>query len=84
MDRRVSLTTLGVGDLERARAFYEALGWTTEAAGATVPRRPAETSWGGCSGMFLDPDGHAWEVAHNPGFALAEDGSLTVPDFGSP
>ncbi|CAM5670770.1 hypothetical protein SAVIM338S_07023 [Streptomyces avidinii] len=35
------------------------------------------------SSAFTDPDGHAWEVAHNPGFSLAEDGSLTLPDFGA-
>ena len=35
------------------------------------------------SGAFVDPDGHPWEVAHNPGFPLAEDGSVTIPDFGA-
>ena len=52
------------------------------AAGATVTRPAAETFYGGFAGCFTDPDGHAWEIAHNPGFALADDGSLTVPDFG--
>ena len=41
------------------------------AAGATVTREPAETFWGGYSGVFLDPDGHPWEVAHNPHWTLA-------------
>ena len=36
-------------------------------------------SWGGYVGYFTDPDGHVWEVAHNPGFPLAEDGSITIP-----
>ena len=36
----------------------------------------AQTFWGGYSGIFIDPDGHPWEVAHNPGWVLAEDGSV--------
>jgi uncharacterized protein len=139
MEQRVSLITLGVTDLERSRAFYEALGWTTgaqpgddvvffkaggcvvalwdrarlaedsgvvdgggwggitlahnvrspaevdavieeaRAAGATIPRVGAETFWGGYSGVFVDPDGHPWEVAHNPRWTLGEDGSVTLP-----
>ena len=139
MEQRVSLITLGVGDLDRARRFYEALGWRTgaapgddvvffaaggmvlalwdrarlaedsgvtdeggwggvtlahnvrspeevdavmaqaEAAGARIPRRAAETFWGGYSGVFLDPDGHPWEVAHNPHWTLREDGSIELP-----
>src|SRR5438270_4206153 len=139
MDQRVSLITLGVRDLARARAFYEALGWTTgaqpaddvcffqaggmvfalwgrdqlaedtavedsggwggvtlayntrspeevdavlseaEAAGATITRPGAETFWGGYSGVFVDPEGHAWEVAHNPHWTLANDGSVSLP-----
>jgi len=138
MEQRVSLVTLGVRDLSRARAFYEALGWRTnagpddgvvffqaggmivalwgradlaedsgvhdsggwggitlahnvrspaevdaliaeaDAAGATVTRPGAETFWGGYSGAFTDPDGHAWEVAHNPHWTLADDGSVTL------
>ena len=138
MEQRLSLVTLGVRDLARTRAFYEALGWKTnaapdddvvffqagrmvfalwgrtqlaedsgvedaggwggvtlahnvrspaevdavlaeaEAAGATIPRRPAETFWGGYSGVFVDPDGHPWEVAHNPHWMLSEDGSVSL------
>jgi uncharacterized protein len=138
MEQRVSLVTLGVRDLGGARAFYEALGWRTnaapgddvvffqaggmivalwgraelaedsgvedsggwggialahnvrspgevdavlaeaESAGATVTRPGAETFWGGYSGAFTDPDGHAWEVAHNPHWTLAEDGSVSL------
>jgi uncharacterized glyoxalase superfamily protein PhnB len=48
------------------------------AAGATIAREPAETFWGGYSGVFIDPDGHPWEVAHNPGWPLGEDGSITL------
>jgi uncharacterized protein len=139
MEQRVSLVTLGVRDLERARAFYEALGWTTnaqpgddvaffqaggmivalwsrgqlaadsgvadsggyggvtlahnvgspaevdavvaeaEAAGATISRRPAETFWGGYSGVFVDPEGHPWEVAHNPRWEIRPDGTVRLP-----
>lgn len=45
-----------------------------EAAGAFIGRRGAETSWGGYSGVFLDPDGHPWEVAHNPFWTVTDDG----------
>lgn len=143
MEQRISLITLGVADLERARSFYEALGWegqtfqetvffqagglglvlwdrdklaldcgiedrqsagfggislahnvrspaevdelvaAAEQAGATVTRPAATTFYGGYAGVFVDPDGHAWEVAHNPGFPLAADGSITIPDFNS-
>jgi catechol 2,3-dioxygenase-like lactoylglutathione lyase family enzyme len=139
MEQRLSLVTLGVTDLARARAFYEALGWRTgaapgddvaffqaggmivalwsraqlaadsgieddpggwggitlahnvgspqevdaviaqaEAAGARIPRHGAETFWGGYSGVFIDPDGHPWEVAHNPHWELREDGSVVL------
>ena len=143
MEQRVSLVTLGVSDLARARAFYEALGWrgqeveetvffqaggqavvlwsreklardcglpdpgpggfggialahnvrsdaevdevlaTAERAGATVTRPAAVNAIGFYSGVFADPDGHVWEVAHNPGFTLAPDGALVLPDFGA-
>ena len=49
------------------------------AAGATIARESAKTFWGGYSGAFLDPDGHAWEIAHNPHWTLAADGSITLP-----
>jgi uncharacterized protein len=138
MDQRVSLITLGVDDLRRSRAFYEALGWHTNAApdadvmffqaggmivglwgreelakdsgvvddggsggvtlalnvrspaevdavlaeagraGATIAREGAATFWGGYSGLFLDPDGHPWEVAHNPHWTLGPDGSVSL------
>ncbi|MFL5782190.1 MAG: VOC family protein [Thermoleophilaceae bacterium] len=140
MEQRLSLVTLGVRDLRRAREFYEGLGWTTragpddevvffqaggmvvalwgrgrlaedsgvedsggwggvtlahnvrspeevdrvigeaEAAGARIPRHGAETFWGGYSGVFVDPDGHPWEVAHNPRWTIAEDGSTILPE----
>jgi predicted lactoylglutathione lyase len=136
--QRISLITLGVSDLGRARGFYEALGWSSSAedgddvvffqagdmvlalwdrarlaedsavedsggwggttlalnlgsaaevdaaieearaAGAEIGREPAETFWGGYSGLFLDPDGHPWEVAHNPHWRLTEDGGVRL------
>ena len=51
--------------------------------GATITREPAETFYGGYAGVFRDPDGHAWEIAHNPGFVLASDGSVVLPPAGS-
>jgi predicted lactoylglutathione lyase len=51
-----------------------------EAAGATILKPAAEVFWGGYSGHFADPDGFAWEVAWNPGFALLPDGSIKLPD----
>jgi uncharacterized protein len=66
----------------RSTAEVDAVVAVAATAGATVTRPPAATFYGGYAGYFLDPDGHAWEVAYNPGFTLAEDGSLTLPDFG--
>jgi catechol 2,3-dioxygenase-like lactoylglutathione lyase family enzyme len=140
MDQRVSLVTLGVTDLTRARRFYEALGWRTgagadddvvffqtggmivalwdrarlaedstvvdrsgwggvtlafntrtpaevdavideaRAAGARIGREPGPTFWGGYSGVFVDPDGHPWEVAHNPGWRIDDDGSVHLAE----
>jgi hypothetical protein len=48
------------------------------AAGATIPREGAETFWGGYSGVFVDPEGHAWEVAHNPHWTIADDGTVRL------
>jgi uncharacterized protein len=137
MQQRVSLITLGVADVHRARRFYEAIGWSGEspdddvvffqaggmivalwsrakladdsvvtdsggwggvglahnvgsndevdeilataaAAGATIGRMGAPTFYGGYSGIFIDPDGHPWEIAHNPGWILDDDGSVRL------
>lgn len=48
-------------------------------AGATIGREPAETFWGGYSGVFIDPDGHPWEVAHNPDWEITENGAVKLP-----
>jgi catechol 2,3-dioxygenase-like lactoylglutathione lyase family enzyme len=139
MEPRISLVTLGVADMARARRFYEALGWRAsgpsegvtffqaggmilslygrdalaedahlppgasgfggitlaynvheradvdhvlgeaKAAGATILKPGEDVFWGGYSGYFADPDGHPWEVAWNPHFPLAEDGSIRLP-----
>jgi catechol 2,3-dioxygenase-like lactoylglutathione lyase family enzyme len=140
MDQRISVITLGVTDLARARAFYQAMGWReagspaddvaffqaagmvlglwdramlaqdsavrdgggwggvtlaynvgspadvdavigeARAAGASIGREPARTFWGGYSGVFIDTEGHPWEVAHNPGWRLGPDGTVTLSD----
>jgi predicted lactoylglutathione lyase len=97
MEPRVNLITLGVADVARARAFYEALGWKAShnarskaevdalyahalSVGATPIKAPQETSWGGYSGYFADPDGHLWELAWNPFFPLDTRGNLHLPD----
>jgi len=139
MRQRISVITLGVRDLARARRFYEALGWRTgagpgddvvffqagdmvlalwdrarlahdscvedspgwggvtlalnlgspeevdavteeaRAAGAVIGREPARTFWGGYSSVFVDPDGHPWEVAHNPRWTLTAQGGVRLP-----
>jgi uncharacterized protein len=53
-----------------------------EEAGATVTKAAGDTFYGGYAGFFTDLDGHAWEVAYNPGFPIAADGSITIPDLG--
>ena len=50
------------------------------AAGAQIRREPGETFWGGYSGIFVDPDGHPWEVGHNPRWTIRDDGSVELPD----
>ena len=50
-----------------------------EAAGASIVKPATLADWGGTSGYFADPDGYLWEIAHNPGFPIADDGRLTIP-----
>ena len=64
-----------VGSRDEVHAIVDA----ARAAGAEIAREPAETFYGGYAAVFRDPDGHAWEVAHNPGFGLNGDGSVTLP-----
>jgi catechol 2,3-dioxygenase-like lactoylglutathione lyase family enzyme len=65
----------------RSAAEVDAVVRAAEAAGATVTRPPGETFYGGYAAYFTDPDGHPWEIAWNPGFALADDGALVLPDL---
>ena len=63
----------------RSPADVDAFIEKARAAGATIPRAGAETFWGGYSGVFLDPDGHPWEVAHNPFWNVSELGDVVLP-----
>jgi catechol 2,3-dioxygenase-like lactoylglutathione lyase family enzyme len=67
----------------RSEAEVDALLDAVELAGGTVTKPAATNAIGFYSGAFVDPDGYPWEVAHNPGFPLADDGSVTIPDFGA-
>jgi catechol 2,3-dioxygenase-like lactoylglutathione lyase family enzyme len=62
----------------RSPAEVDAVLAEAEAAGATIGRPGTETFWGGYSGVFVDPDGHPWEVAHNPHWTINEDGTVTI------
>lgn len=77
MDQRVSLVTLA----HNVESPTEVDGVLAEAAaaGATIGRPGAATEWGGYSGVFVDPDGHPWEVAHNPHWRIEPDGSIRLP-----
>lgn len=57
----------------------DAIAAEARAAGAKIGREPAETFWGGYSAIFIDPDGHPWEVAHNPRWAIDEGGGVHLP-----
>lgn len=82
-DQGRARATLGTGAITLAQnfastedvdtAYAEAL-----AAGATDLKRPESVFWGGYSGYYADPDGHVWELAHNPFWQLAPDGTLTL------
>ena len=64
-----------VGSRDEVDAVIE----QARAAGARIGREPNETFYGGYAGVFIDPDGHPWEVAHNPGFTLLDDGTVRLP-----
>jgi hypothetical protein len=63
----------------RAREEVDEVLAAAAAAGATITKPAAETFYGGYAGYFADLDGHSWEIAHNPGFTLQDDGSLVLP-----
>jgi len=64
----------------RSREDVDTLLAEAQAAGGTLLKPAQEAFWGGYSGYFADPDGFLWEVAWNPAFPLAGDGSLRLPD----
>ena len=63
----------------RSPAEVDAVVQEARVAGATIRREPGPTFWGGYSGSFSDPDGHPWEIAHNPRWEIAPDGSVRLP-----
>jgi len=64
----------------RSRAEVDVVLKDAVAAGASLVKPAQEAFWGGYSGYFSDPDGFLWEVAWNPFFPIAEDGSVRIPD----
>lgn len=83
-DQRRPVAQLGTGAVTLAQNFatnaqVDAAFAAALAAGATPLKPPEEVFWGGYSGYYADPDGHVWEVAMNPFWPLADDGSLTLP-----
>lgn len=62
-----------------SRAAVDAALTAAEGAGARVTKPPQATEWGGYHGYFADPDGHLWEVAHNPFWPLDEHGVPRLP-----
>jgi uncharacterized protein len=64
----------------RSRVEVDSVLAEAEAAGAKIQKPAQEAFWGGYSGYFSDPDGFLWEVAWNPDFTMAEDGSIRIPD----
>ncbi len=66
---------LCVGSREEVDAVTE----EARAAGAGIGREPDETFWGGYSSVFVDPDGHPWEIAHNPHWTLTAEGGVRLP-----
>ncbi len=61
-----------------SREEVDAVAEQARVAGARIGREPAETFWGGYSAVFVDPDGHPWEVAHNPHWTITEDGGVKL------
>lgn len=64
----------------RDKAEVDAVLAEAVTAGGTLIKAAEEVFWGGYSGYFADPDGHLWEVAFNPFFPIAEDGTISLPD----
>ena len=64
----------------RNRAEVDSVLEHAVAAGAKLLKPAQEAFWGGYSGYFSDLDGFLWEVAWNPFFPIAEDGSIRIPE----
>lgn len=84
-DQGRPVAELGTGAITLAQNFatrdeVDAAWEAAVAAGAKRLKRPEKVFWGGYSGYWADPDGHVWEVAMNPFWPLAPDGSLTLPE----
>ncbi|PKP85432.1 MAG: glyoxalase [Alphaproteobacteria bacterium HGW-Alphaproteobacteria-2] len=84
-DQGRATAALGTGAITLAQNFpsrpaVDAAYAAALAAGATGLKAPEPAFWGGYSGYWADPDGHVWEVAHNPFWDLAEDGALILPE----
>jgi catechol 2,3-dioxygenase-like lactoylglutathione lyase family enzyme len=62
----------------RSPAEVDAVIEDARGAGARIAREPGETFWGGYSGVFVDPEGHPWEVAHNPHWTIRDDGTVSL------
>lgn len=70
---------LALGYNSRSKDEVDAVMAEAEAAGASVSKPAQDTFWGGYAGYFADPDGHLWEVAWNPEWPIADDGSVRLP-----
>jgi catechol 2,3-dioxygenase-like lactoylglutathione lyase family enzyme len=64
----------------RSRDEVDAVLAQAEALGGRITRPAQDAFWGGYHGHFADPDGFVWEIAWNPGFAIAPDGALSLPE----
>ena len=82
-ERRAGFDGVALAQNVRSPQEVDDIVAAAERAGGQVTRPPQNTFYGGYAAYFADPDGHLWEVAHNPGFNLADDGTLTLPDFGA-
>lgn len=66
-------------NVESETAVDDALA-AAESAGGKILKRGFRVFWGGYIGYFADPDGHVWEVAHNPQFPFDDRGQIVLPD----
>lgn len=84
-DAKVDETPPGFGGMALAinlssRDEVDAAMAAAEGAGARITKAAEAVFWGGYSGYFADPDGHLWEVAHNPFWPLDERGQAVLPE----